>query len=268
MLSNHAKRYIRRTGPLSTYLDLLALMNYQTRTCFPSVSDLADRGGVDVTTIRRRLRYLEALGVITTTFRKYAYRSNHTSVYTLPVLDDDFFLSHPMPVGPCKNARVKQLPEIKKQTTTSRAVARREKFSNRVSPPRPVPDAEVIASEQRGRELRREHWRSVKGSHRNWREWREGRESQAARMRSQARIGTWDGPVTPFDPAVAEAFQQRELGRLERIKAEEERVRLERVIANQAASDARERAAGIELDSPEMIARKAKLERMIQMAGR
>lgn len=208
MLPIRARRYIRKPGLLATYLDLLEMMNHQTRTCFPSVPDLAERAGVDVTTIRRRLRMLEGLSVVVTTFRKYARLSNHTSVYFLPHLDDDFFLSRPLPVGGRKNAPVKQLPEIEKQTTTSRAVARREKFSERVSPRRPVPDAEVCASEQRGRELRREHWQRVRGPHRSWSEWREDKEDETARLQARACVGVAPTP-TVYDPVAADAFKKR-----------------------------------------------------------
>jgi hypothetical protein len=221
MLPIRTKRYIRLRGDLATYLDLMELMNLQTRTCFPSVPRLAEMDGVDVTTIRRRLRRLEAKGVVVTTLRKYAYRSNHTSIYFLPILDDDFFLSHPMPVVGGKNAPVKQLPKIEKQTKTSRAIARRERFSERVSPQRPVPDAEVYASEQRGRELRREHWQKVRGPHRNWREWRGGREDEIARLQARACVGMAPTP-TEYDPVAADAYwkreRERELSPLERAR--------------------------------------------------
>jgi hypothetical protein len=189
-------------------------MNHKTRTCFPSVPRLAEMGGVDETTIRRRLRGLEAIAVTITTFRKYACRSNHTSVYLLPVLDDDFFLSHPLPVGGGKNAPVKQLPETEKQPTTPRALARRKQFSAKLEPQKPVTDPEVYASEQRGQELRREHWQHVRGSHRNWQEWRRGKELQAARMAARASVGvsTWVDTRTVEQKQADDAANQ-ELGR-------------------------------------------------------
>jgi hypothetical protein len=98
---------------------LLTWMNEKTRTCWPGVAEIARRAGSDPATIRRHLRKLEALKVIVTTQRRKSCRSNLTSVYFFPLLNEEFLRSN-LRGGYRQNARVIQIPEIKEQTTTPR----------------------------------------------------------------------------------------------------------------------------------------------------
>lgn len=113
------ERFIRKSYLRETYLVLQTWMNEKTRTCWPGVEEVAERSGVHRDTIRKHLRSLEGLGVIVTTMRRKSCHSNLTSVYFFPLLNEDFLLQRARGASP-QNAGVKQIPEIKEQTTTAR----------------------------------------------------------------------------------------------------------------------------------------------------
>ena len=134
-----SRRFVKRINGLDafipkvelrdTYLVMQERMDFQTRTSYASVRWIAERRRLDMRTIRRHLRALRMLGVIQVEHRKYACRSNYTNRYTFPVLDERFVSG-----GGDTRVRVKQLPEIKEQTTTARvaeASAPRVKFRSR-----------------------------------------------------------------------------------------------------------------------------------------
>lgn len=140
------------------YLTLMRWMNRETRTCFPEHRRVAEAMKCSIRTLQRRLRALEALGVIITKHRKKSCRSNLSNFYTFPLLNDDFLRDRCQEVG-VKSVMVKRDIEIKEQTTTG-AVAPKPIHNWKPDPPRPKPDPEILASIERGRELRRSQWRS------------------------------------------------------------------------------------------------------------
>lgn len=97
--------------------------------------------------------------------------------------------------------------------------------------------------------------------HTEGKEWRLSKALERTRIAAAACIGRYMGPETPIDWAAVEAAQQRERERVATLKAEAERVRLERDRMNREAIEARERAA-IEA-WPETLKTVEKLERML-----
>lgn len=208
------ERFIPLAGPRETYMVIRTWMHPQSRTCVPGIEDIAERAGVSPRTIQRHARYLKRIGVLIVRERRIGHRSHATHVYTFPLLNEDFLRSRVSPVG-CQIVTVKQVPEIKQHTTTPRAPEARRWTQDREPAKRPETPPFT-----------------------RWREWRERCERRRLRMRSEARIGTYDPSEAPA-PATAvemakveaelEAWAKQARERREENQREEDRKRQERL---------------------------------------
>ena len=141
------------------YLAMQKSMNPLTRTSVASMKTIASHMGVSVRAAQRRVRAYEELGVVRTERRRSGCRSNLTSVYTFPVLDENFLRSRRQGDG-VVDATVKPR-KILEQTTTSTPPTplRGEVCDTRsapiaTEPQRPTPDPEAHKALVQARELR------------------------------------------------------------------------------------------------------------------
>lgn len=192
------ERFIPKAYLRETYLVIRTWMNEKTRTCWPGVEEIAERAGVDPSTIRRHLRQLEKLGVIETTYRKKSCRSNLTSVYFFPLLNEDF-VRQKLRGGGAQNARVIQIPETKVQTTTAREARGEWKPDRETYQQHPVAD-------RPGRRMT--HLEA----------WRLKCDAERARMASQAAIGMYTGPKSEMTEAEVERIRAKEREARERYR--------------------------------------------------
>ena len=156
---NDLERFISSPLLRDAYLALQRWMNRGTRTCYPEHRRVAEVLGCSVRTVQRRLRALEAIGVIITLHRKQrgCRNTNLSNHYTFPLLNDDFLMCRGVGV---KSVMVKRETKIEEQATTPGAGAPRPIHDWKPDPPRPKPDPEVVAAVEQAKQFRRAQWRS------------------------------------------------------------------------------------------------------------
>jgi hypothetical protein len=212
---------------------------------------LADLVGRCERSVRYYCRKLEKLGLLGVIQRRVTKNRNASNVYTLMGLEGG--------VG-AKNCPEKKGEVLK---TTTPAPER-----GAVDPPGPsttalqwelrrVRDALDSLRMRGAYEDRGKSWVEMQ-------QWRLHKAKERCRIAMNACIGMYNGPSTPVDEAEVEAYQQQEWERIEAIKAERERVRLEQDRMNREAHEERERRA-IEA-WPETLKTVEKLERMLRGA--
>jgi hypothetical protein len=256
-------RFISKAHLRDTYLVMQETMCFKTRTCFPSIPDLAERRGVDVRTLQKHINALELLGVTVRTLRKSSRSSNYTSMFTFPLLNEEFLMNRiGMRRMPAKRLVEKQgcgryrgiasssgshgsvLPQVSPSEEVVAGLSTTPIDNTAFVPGdggtegtvKPLPEREKQTTTARAPEARRRESQWKPDPERPKpptlvRLWRDRRDEQRREMASKARIGMWDGVATPMTAAEL-AEHEREMAELDAkaaVRREEKRAQDEMI---------------------------------------
>ena len=254
-------RFIPKAHLRDTYLVMQETMCFKTRTCFPSIPDLAERRGVDVRTLQKHINALELLGVTVRTLRKSSRSSNYTSMFTFPLLNEEFLMNRiGMRRMPAKRLVEKQgcgryrgiasssgshgsvLPQVSPSEEVVAGLSTTPVDNTAFVPGdggtegtvKPLPEREKQTTTARAPEARRRESQWKPDPERPKpptlvRLWRDRRDEQRRERAMKASIGIWDGvetPMTAEDRAML-ARMEAECRAEEKRRVEVERVRAE-----------------------------------------